>query len=154
MTKDILISICGLQFETSAEDINEQMELIVAGQYYDKNGTRYLVYDEQTEGIADRIRTMIKVNDDRVEISKTGGMAATMIFEEGRKNLSTYRTPYGNLMVGIDTTEIRMEEDEDSLSIEVFYHLDLNYEFFANARVKIRACSKEAGATMFRRTGA
>ena len=149
MTKDILISIRGLQFEGPMEDKHEQIELIVPGQYYEKDGTKYLIFEEEIEGVPDTIRTMIKVRKERVELSKNGAMAVAMNFEEGQKNLSTYRTPFGSLMVGIDTTEIRMKESEDSMDIEVFYHLDLNYEYFADARVRIRACSREAGAAFF-----
>ena len=39
MTKDVLISIKGLQFDTSAEPHQDSVELIVAGQYHKKGDT-------------------------------------------------------------------------------------------------------------------
>ena len=47
MTKDVLISISGLQF---AEGENsEPVEVITSGSYYKKNGKHYILYDEVAE---------------------------------------------------------------------------------------------------------
>ena len=54
------------------------------------------------------------------------------------------------MMMSVDTTDIHIDETEDSLDLEILYHLDMNYEFFAECRVQIRACSKEAGAVLFK----
>ena len=149
MTKDILISIKGLQFEDPASKHHENVELIVPGTYYEKNGTKYLIYEEDVEGMPEKIRTMMKLRPERVELSKTGAMAVSMVFEKGQKNLSRYNTPFGGLMVGLDTTDINIAENEDDISVNIIYHLDLNYEYFADCRVSIKACSKEMGQTMF-----
>ena len=50
MTKDVLISIKGLQFDTSAEPHQDEVELIVAGQYHKKGDTIYLMYQEAMDG--------------------------------------------------------------------------------------------------------
>ena len=150
MTKDILISIKGLQFEGPADNKHqENVELIVPGTYYEKNGTRYLVYEEEMDGVPEKIRTMLKLRPERVELSKSGAMAVSMVFEKGEKNLSRYNTPFGGLMVGIDTTDIKIIENDDDMNLEIYYHLDLNYEYFADCRVVVRACSREMGAAMF-----
>ena len=91
MTKEVLISIKGLQFEGPMNDRHEQVELIVAGSYYFKNGVHYLMYDEQMEGFPEPSRTMIRISPERVEMSKSGGFAVSMIFIEGQKNMSRDR---------------------------------------------------------------
>lgn len=149
MTKDVLISIKGLQFEGPQDDRHEQVELIVSGSYYKKNGVHYLIYNEQLEGMPEPTRNMIRISTDRVEMSKQGGFAVSMNFIEGQKNMSSYRTPFGNMMVSVDTSAIHIKETEDSLALEILYQLDMNYEFFAECRVELLACSKEAGAMMF-----
>ena len=54
MTKEVLLTIKGLQFTTDAgEEENgspEPMEVITAGNYYKKNGKHYIMYDEVMEG--------------------------------------------------------------------------------------------------------
>ena len=58
MTKDVWISIRGLQFE-GAEDA-EEIEVLQKGQYYKRNGTNYLIYEEPVEGSSAIIKNTIK----------------------------------------------------------------------------------------------
>ena len=48
MTKEVMLSIRGLQFELGAG--NEEIETIQWGQYFKKNDTHYVVYEELMEG--------------------------------------------------------------------------------------------------------
>ena len=137
MTREVLISIKGLQFEGPAEEHHEPVELMVGGSYSFEVGVHHLLYEEEMEGMPGKICSRITATPERVQLSKEGGMAVSMVFEQGQKNLSSYRTPFGNLMIAIDTTDIRIREHEDGLDIEVFYHLDMNYEYFADCRVLI-----------------
>ena len=49
MTKDVVISVRGLQVmdNESAEDI----ETVQQGEYYERNGSIFLLYDEYYEGL-------------------------------------------------------------------------------------------------------
>ena len=51
MTKEVLITIQGLQFDIDAETDEEldQIESIFPGEYYFRNGAHYLLYDEIME---------------------------------------------------------------------------------------------------------
>ncbi len=51
MTKDVLLSISGLQFAAKEEEDVEPVEVITAGGYYKKNGKHYIMYDEVMEGL-------------------------------------------------------------------------------------------------------
>ena len=51
MTKDILLSLKGLQMEY-AED-SDAVETITPASYYRKGGSHYIVYDEMTEGFTE-----------------------------------------------------------------------------------------------------
>ncbi len=143
MTKDVLISISGLQFEGPAEPHHDKVELMVGGRYHMEDGCHVIEYEEEMDGMPGRILSRIVASPDRMEMTKSGAMAVSMIFEKGQKNLSRYGTPFGSLMVGIDTTSIKLKEQEDRLDIEVLYHLELNYEYFADARVIIGVQSKQ-----------
>ena len=50
MTKDVLISISGLQF--AGGENSEPVEVITSGSYYKKNGRHYILYDEVAEDSA------------------------------------------------------------------------------------------------------
>ncbi len=48
MTKEVMVSIRGLQFDQEMD--SEEIETIQWGQYYKKNDTHYIIYDELMEG--------------------------------------------------------------------------------------------------------
>ena len=70
MIKEVLLSLKGLQMEQS-EDAGE-IETITPANYYQKNGSHYIVYDEMTEGYTDTTRNIIRFQDSYVEVFKKG----------------------------------------------------------------------------------
>ena len=80
MTKDVLISISGLQF---AEGENsEPVEVITSGSYYKKNGKHYILYDEVAEDTAGTTKNIIKLGDEVLDITKRGETNVHMMFEK------------------------------------------------------------------------
>ncbi len=153
MTKDVLISIKGLSFEgpmNAVSDVDAQsLEVIVGGQYYDKGHARYLLYEGSQDDEEGVTKTTIKILEDRIEVTKKGAVNAVMLFATGEKNMSSYRTPWGSLMIGIDTISIRKEEMEDSLKLTIRYRLEINYDVVAELHLDIQARSKDTAAGMF-----
>lgn len=49
MTKDVIVTISGLQFAQETE--TEPVEIVTAGSYYKKNGKHYIIYDEVMEDL-------------------------------------------------------------------------------------------------------
>ena len=109
MEKDVLISIRGLQYlmdEESGEQ--EPVEVMTTGSYYKKNGHHFLIYDEATEGFDMMTHNMIKFTENALEVRKRGLIDVHMIFEEDKKNISFYHTPYGMINMGVAATKVRM----------------------------------------------
>ena len=69
MTKDVLISVSGLQM---GEEKPEQIEVISKGNFYQKNGYSYVFYDEVIEGFDQRVRNMIKFKNGVLHVQKKG----------------------------------------------------------------------------------
>ena len=134
MTRDVVISTSGAQF---SEGDQEDVELITTGDYFLKNGKHYIIYDEIEEDGQDVIRNTIKVLPDSIDIIKKGNVSAHMVFERNKKNLACYMTPFGELMVGIDTSDIRVEEEEQLLRVNVDYSLDINYEHVSDCSITV-----------------
>ena len=99
MTKDVLVKISGLQFADDQD--NDPVEIITTGSYYKKNGKHYILYDEVQEGFDGVTKSVIKVNDDFLDVTKKGVTNVHMMFEKNKKNMSYYNTPFGNLLVEI-----------------------------------------------------
>ena len=142
MTKDVLVTISGLQIMSMAED-SEPVEVITAGDYYKKNNKHYVIYDEVTEGFDGTTKNIIKLQEDCVDITKRGITNVHMVFEKNKKIITCYQTPFGNLMLGIDAKNISIKEDEHDISVNVEYALELNYEHIADCTVKMAIQSKE-----------
>lgn len=143
MTKEILLSLKGLQLE-SGEGAQE-METITPAEYYKRNGSHYVIYEEMTEGFTDVTRNRIKFNDSYLEVSKKGLINVQMLFEENKKNMTSYVTPYGNILIGIDTESVLVEEKENQIRVEVAYALEANYQHLADCKIEIELRPREEG---------
>lgn len=142
MNKDVLISLRGLQFEQN-EGEAEQIETITVGTYYEKNGKHYVLYEEVTEGFDEPTKNRMKFGEHFLELTRTGLINVHMVFEENRKNMTSYQTPYGNILIGIDTKQIHLEKEEDRIGVIVDYTLEVNYEMMADCQIVMEIRSKE-----------
>lgn len=142
MNKEVLVSISGLQF---VEDNKDAIEMITVGDYYKKNGKHYLMFEETQEGFEGTTKNMIKFNEHMVDITKKGITNVHMVFEEKQKNMTYYDTPFGNLLIGLSTNNIDIEEEESTINIKIDYSLDINYEFVSDCKISISVKEKKAG---------
>ncbi len=143
MTKDVLVSISGLQFVD--DEGTEPIEIITSGEYYSRNGKHYVVFDEVMEGFQGVTKNRIKIYENYLDIQKKGVSNVHMIFERNKKNVGYYETPYGSLLIGIQANRIDMEETADDIHVRVDYALDVNEEPLADCKISINIKSKETG---------
>ena len=108
-----------------------------------KNGKHYILYDEVQEGFDGVTKSVIKVNDDFLDVTKKGVTNVHMMFEKNKKNMSYYNTPFGNLLVGINATDVKVNETEDNIDIKVDYKLEVNYEHLAECSISMNIMSKD-----------
>ena len=140
MTKDVLLSIRGLQFVSQEEEEVEPVEVITAGDYY----KHYILYDEVMEGFDGNTRNIIKLTDDSLDITKKGVSNVHMVFEKNKKNVSYYNTPFGSLLIGIDAKSVDIAETESDIDVNIKYNLEVNYEHLADCSIRMHIKSKEA----------
>ena len=60
-----------------------------------------------------------------------------MVFEENKKNLTGYGTPFGQILMGIATKKIELTQQEDRITVEVDYALDANDAFVSDCHMVI-----------------
>ncbi len=142
MTKDVLVTISGLQMTKQNEE-SEPVEIITAGDYYKKNNKHYVIYDEVMEGFDGTTRNIIKLQENCVDITKKGITNVHMVFEKNKKNVTCYETPFGSLMIGINAKDIQIREEEHDISVDVEYALELNYEHLADCSIRMAIQSKD-----------
>ena len=149
MEKDVLLSITGIQTEIvpggkRKPQTTEPMEIITPALYYCKNNKHYVIYDEPVEGSSEVIKNKIKITDNNIiEIMKSGLSNSHMTFEKGKKNLSIYQTPYGEMTLEVDTSEMDIRQSEDKMLITLAYQLDVNHEPLASCNITMNISSKK-----------
>lgn len=143
MTKDVLLAIKGLQFDASEEESN--IQTITVAEYYEKNNNRYVIYDEAAEETNESTRNIIKFNGKTLELTKKGFVNVHMIFEENKKSLTNYATPFGDILIGIDAKKITMTDEDKMIHVNVDYALEVNYEFLADCKISMEISEREAG---------
>ena len=134
MTKDVLITISGMQFDIDDESI----ELITEGMYYLKNGKHYVLVEEQPTDEGPVTKNVVKFHEGHFEMTKKGGNNSYLLFEEGKKTSTIYQTPAGPMKVDVLTHDFSLEETEKELKVKVNYALDINYNFISECEVSFK----------------
>lgn len=145
MTKDVLISVSGMQFMSDEDGAGEPVEIIAPGNYYKKNGKHYVLYDEVMDGFTEITKNVVKISENCLDVTKKGIANVHMIFEKNKKNVTYYYTPFGSILIGIDAKKVEIKESEERIDVMVNYDLEVNYEFLANCDITIRVQSKGVG---------
>ena len=143
MTKEVIVTICGLQ--SGPDTDGEPIEMITTGEYFYKNNKHYILYEEVMEGETAPTKNRIKIAPGYMELTKRGLVSVDMLFEENKKNITHYNTPYGSLLMGIEAKKVEIAEAEDEIKVSVDYALELNEEHAADCDIKITVRSKSAG---------
>lgn len=143
MTKDVLVRIRGLQFIAGdVEDDVEPIEMITVGEHYLKNDHHYVKYEEIFEGFTDKTQNMVKIAGDVLEVRKKGLINVHMVFEENKKNISYYTTPFGTMQMGIAATRVKIDKQEDQINIRAEYALEINEGHVGDCCLEMNIISK------------
>jgi len=141
MKKNVVITVRGLQREV---DDNEPVEVISAGTYLRKADTHYLSYEEADED-GKITKNRIKITPDCIEMTKQGGITTQMLFAIGQKQYTCYATPFGDLTLGVTTKMINLAEEEQQISAELRYDLEVNGAHMSECELDINVKECTAG---------
>ena len=86
-----------------------------------------LTYQETALTGMEGTTTTFEVSGPQVILRRVGSVNSQMVFEEGRRHLSMYNTPYGALAVGISTKKMKTELDAAGGSIEIDYAIEIDH---------------------------
>ena len=125
MENNVIISIQGKQsFEDQEPEV---IELVTEGQLAQDGEDGYtLSYQESELTGLEGTLTTFQIEPERVTLLRMGEVNSQMVFEEGRRHLSMYNTPYGALAVGINTKKMRAQLSPAGGSIEINYALEID----------------------------
>ena len=125
MTDNVIISIKGKQLY--AESGPDEVELVTSGILkMDGPGRCTVSYEESELTGLEGTTTKLHIDGGRVTLLREGTINSQMVFEEGRRHLSMYETPYGALSIGVNTRRMRSTLGEAGGDLEIDYAIEID----------------------------
>ena len=139
-SKKVLISIKGLPVFSADDD--DAFELMTDGEYMQDDGISTFSYVESTLTGNEGMLTTFDVEQDRVVLRRGDGLSGDMIFSENQKHHFLYDTPFGSVLLGIDTHSITKNMSDDGGNLEIRYDIEVdNVSVSQNLfKINIRSC--------------
>ena len=125
MEKDVVISIKGMQkYEGNDPDT---VELVTAGRLMkDKAGYTLSYQESEITGLEGTLTTF-QIEPERVTLLRVGEYNSQMVFQEGRRHMSMYNTPYGAIEIGISTRHLMADLHAQGGNIEIDYAIEVDH---------------------------
>lgn len=112
-------------------------QITYQGNHDFKAGKHFIRYTETLEENAGDVRTLIKVHENQVQVTRSGAITSQLTFIEGENVTNVYPTAYGNFDADIFTRKIRVKHAEDLFVLKIFYDLSLNGAFISECEFEI-----------------
>lgn len=142
MNREVELVLSGLH-DTEGTSDKDAVKTAQTAQYFKRNDSHYLLYEEDMEGLDGSCKSRIKFRDNLLELTRHGAVEMHMIFEENKRHVVPYNTPYGQLMLGIETRRVQVEEQEDQIRVTVEYTLDHEGESLSESCLKLHIREKK-----------
>ena len=118
----VIVKVHGEQ--TGADGETNAIEVVAEGRHYFKNGMHYVLYDDNMADEA--ISTVLKIEPDRVHLTRSGAVTQEQHFMNGTESTSEYATPMGSLTLSVRTTNMEIAYGTVSGEIHVDYAMAIN----------------------------
>ena len=136
----VLLSIRGEQY---FDDIDpDATELMTEGTMALTEDGIVLSYEESELTGMEGTTTTFEVKGPRVTLTRSGAVNSQMVFEEGRQHTSLYETPFGELSVDIQTSELKHNLSERGGLMEIKYSIAVEHTVTGRNCFKIRVRPK------------
>ncbi len=138
MTKEIILTISGAhQYPNSGDD---QINLVTEGVMRELGDALELEYEESELTDMEGTVTNIIIQGPQVSLMRTGEVCSQMVFEQGRRHLSVYSTPYGTLEIAVATQRLENHLTLQGGTLEIDYSLEMDHALvgFVAFRLSVR----------------
>ena len=136
MEKDVLLIIKGIHITNEEAD---DTEVLIPAEYYFRDDKHFVCYEEVCETTGEKLKCILKICNNIVEVIKPGINASRLVFEKEMKNYSVYSTEVGDLYLSVDTQNIYIatSEDDRRIDVKINYSLGINEEKVSDCEVSI-----------------
>lgn len=126
MEKPVIISVRSSQVLQDGQ--KDQMELVSQGTLAREGEAMVLSYEESELTGLEGTTTTFRVEPHRIVLLREGTLNSEMIFQEGQKHVSLYQTPYGALMLGVNTHKAVAHLTEAGGTLSIRYGMEADGE--------------------------
>lgn len=150
MKKTVYVKIKGMSDEglrmsgtsNTAESTDDAIEVISVASYAKIGNSEYIKYDEVYDGISQKTTNIIKISEDKIEVTKKGAVTTHMTYIKNKQTTAVYETPFGNMNFSIFTRKMDIDRTEDSLKATIEYSMDVNGQPVSENWVEIEVTSQ------------
>jgi uncharacterized beta-barrel protein YwiB (DUF1934 family) len=137
MEKEVIISIRGAQ---SFEDLDDDVIELVTSGTLSRTDTGYHLSYQETEltGLGGTTTTFHVETDRKVTLIRLGEVNSQMVFEEQKKHISAYETPYGAMTVGVAAHRVSADLSETGGTLEIDYALEIDHAIAGENHFRIQ----------------
>lgn len=144
MEKEVVIAIKGMQeYENTDQDT---VELVTEGCLKGDGKSYVLSYQESELTGLEGTMTTIAVEGSRVTLMRVGEVNTQMVFQEGRRHLSMYNTPFGAMAVGINTHRLTANMNDHGGNIEIDYAVEIDHAIAGRNMFQIRVTEADSAS--------
>ena len=87
--------------------------------------------------------TCLMIKQGRVTMMRSGKYSTSMIFEQQKRHICCYETPFGEIMIGVYTNAIFTDFNENGGVIHLAFTIDSNGDLVSENEIKITVEVKE-----------
>lgn len=123
--KDIIIKI-NSDIRVTGEEPHK-MEITTQAKFYKKGASLYIAYDETALSGMEGDKTVLKINEERVSMTRYGSNPSEMTFVVGQRFETDYTTPYGTFKMENTTKQLDVNITEEGVGgLEILYVLEIS----------------------------
>lgn len=141
MTKDVVLRMEATQRYPGEKPQSSITK--VQAEYYLRNGSHYVMFEEGQEGFTDKVKGMLKIKKGNVELSKKGLIQSHMLFEKDLRYATEYRTPFGGFQMDVCTHNLVITECEEEIIVEIDYSLETEGQPVTDCFIKLIITKKQ-----------
>ena len=108
------------------ENGDHQGEMSVLGRVTYEEDKSIIEYIENNEETGPEETTITVFANDTVSIVRSGQFSSEMMVEKNVRHHTFYRTPYGELTMGIYGNQVEWSKDDNGAVLKMRYSLDFN----------------------------
>lgn len=129
--KKVWLSISGT---VKDEEEKDTLEFLTEGNLYKESDGACVTYEESEVSGMEGTVTTLRVDEQKVSVIRLGTTNSIMEFESGKRNLTWYSTPFGDVTMGILTKDVLVKYNERKEPTKVMIDYNIEIEGITNSQ--------------------